>query len=102
EFPDNEQGILNFGFFSPISVFLLSVMNFFNKYLHSYALAIIGITIMLKILLWPLRTASMRSMKRMSDNMKVLQPKMEALKVKYKDNPTRLNEETMKLYKEHQ
>jgi YidC/Oxa1 family membrane protein insertase len=99
--PDNEVGILNFGFFSPISVFLLNTMNFFQHYLHSYALAIIGITVMLKILLWPLQTSSMRSMKRMSDNMKVLQPKLDALKAKYKDNAEKLNQETMKLYKEH-
>lgn len=99
--PDKEDGILNFGFFAPISVFLLNTMNFLQHYLHSYALAIVGITILLKIVLWPLQTKSMRSMKRMSDNMKELQPKLEALKVKYKDNPAKQNEETMRLYKEH-
>ena len=63
----------------------------------SYALAIILISILIKILLYPLMTKQMKSMM----NMQEVQPKLEYLQKKYKNNPEKMNEEVMKLYKEY-
>lgn len=64
---------------------------------HNLGLAIILITILIKaVLFWPTQHA-LEGQKKMQ----MLQPKLDALKEKYKDNPQRVQEETMKLWKEH-
>ena len=63
----------------------------------SYALAIIMISILLKLVLYPLMKKQMKS----TMNMQEVQPKLEYLQKKYKNNPDKLNEEMMKLYKEY-
>ena len=70
---------------------LTEVINF-----PSYALAIIMISILIKLALYPLMAKQMRSMA----NMQEVQPKMVAIQNKYKNNPEKMNEEVMKLYKE--
>ena len=60
-----------------------------------YGVAIILITILFKLILWPISQKGLKSMK----NMQKLQPKMAKLKEKHKDDPTRLNQEVMNLYK---
>jgi len=80
-----------------ISVVLLKGMKFFYGLIPSYGIAIILITILIKILFWPIQAKSIKSMKAMQK----FQPLINKLKEKYKDDPQRLNAETMKLYKEH-
>lgn len=63
----------------------------------SYALAIIMITIIIKLLLYPLMAKQMKSMM----NMQEVQPKLTAMQAKYKNNPEKLNQEMMKLYKDY-
>ena len=63
----------------------------------SYALAIILISILLKLVLYPLMQKQMKS----TMNMQEVQPKLEYLQKKYKNNPDKLNEEMLKLYKEY-
>ncbi len=63
----------------------------------SYALAIIMISILLKLVLYPLMQKQMKS----TMNMQEIQPKLEYLQKKYKNNPDKLNEEMLKLYKEY-
>lgn len=63
----------------------------------SYALAIIFITIILKVLLYPLMAKQMKSMM----NMQEVQPKLLELQKKYEKNPEKLNQEMAKLYKEY-
>ncbi len=58
--------------------------------------AIIVLTLIIRTIMWPLHAKSTRTMKRMSK----LQPKMKALKEKYPDDPQKVNQETMKLYRE--
>ncbi len=65
--------------------------------LGNYGLAIIGITILIKIILLPLTLKQDKSMSAM----KKLQPELEKLKDKYKNDPQKLNEKTIELYKEH-
>jgi len=95
---NEEDQIMNFGMFRIVSETLLSSMNWLHGVLwNSYALAIIVLTLIIKSALWPLQNASTKSMKKMQ----ALQPKMKELQAKYKEDPTRMNQETMKLYKDY-
>jgi YidC/Oxa1 family membrane protein insertase len=62
-----------------------------------YALTIIAITIIIKVLFWPLTNASTKSQKRMQ----ALQPQLKAITDKYKDDAAKRNEKTMEFYKQH-
>lgn len=89
------------GFFSlisePFAKFLLVLMNFFHSLFGSWALAIVLITCVLRVLLYPLNNWSMRSMKKMQ----LVGPELKAIQDKYKKDPTRAREEMMKLYRQH-
>jgi YidC/Oxa1 family membrane protein insertase len=92
-----EAEIMNFGWFKLVSQFLLNFMNLIHNWVHDYGVAIILLTACVKAVLWPLQNKANKSMRRMS----ALAPKMQELREKYKDDPTRMNQEVMKLYKEH-
>ncbi len=94
----NEEAVMNFGMFGFISRFLLWGMNLLHDVLFgSYAAAIVVLTLIIKSCLWPLQNKATNSMKRMS----ALSPKMTELREKYKDDPTKMNEELMKLYRDY-
>jgi len=80
----------------PFSIFVLWILAFLHKFLPNYGLVIIIFSILIKVLFHPLTQKSVKSMARMQE----LQPKLAKLKEKYKKDPKKLNEETMKLYKE--
>ena len=80
-----------------ISPFLLWLMNQANSWVHNYGVAIIVMTLILKIVFLPFTLAAARSGKRMQK----LQPQMQALREKHKDNPQKLNQATIELFKEH-
>jgi YidC/Oxa1 family membrane protein insertase len=84
-----------FGWTDIIARPLLYVLRFFNQYLHNYGVSIILLTIMVKILFWPLTHKSYKSMKEMQK----LQPRIAKIREKYKGNREQLNRETMGLYK---
>lgn len=94
---DDQQKVMNFGIFHLVSEGLLWAMNQLKPLLGSYAGAIIVLTILIKSALWPLQNKATSSMKRMQ----LLSPKMTELREKYKDDPTKMNEELMKLYKQY-
>jgi YidC/Oxa1 family membrane protein insertase len=94
---DGQEGILNFGLFTPVSIFLLNSMNWLHSVTGSYAIAIIILTLCIRGVLWPIQNKATASMRQMQE----LQPRMNELKEKYKDDPTRMNAEVMKLYKEY-
>ncbi|HWL52156.1 MAG TPA: membrane protein insertase YidC [Chthoniobacteraceae bacterium] len=94
---NGEEAMMNFGVFKLISIFLLGAMNWLQGYLHSYALSIIVLTFIVRGVLWPIQGKANTSMKRMQ----LLQPKAAELREKLKDDPTRMNQEVMKLYKEY-
>lgn len=93
----NEGLIMQFGLFGFISKLLLALMTAIHDLVPNYGLTIILVTVLIKLLLWPLTAASVRSSRRMS----ALQGPMKALKERFKDNPQRLQQETMKLFKEY-
>ncbi len=76
---------------------LLICLKFLYKYAHNYGLAIIILTILIKIIFWPLGNKSYKSMK----DMQKLQPKLAELREKYKNDKTKISQETMALYKTH-
>jgi YidC/Oxa1 family membrane protein insertase len=92
-----EQEVMNFGIFKWVSEILLYSMNALYGWLGNFAAAIIALTIIIKALLWPLQNKATDSMRRMA----ALSPKMTELREKYKDDPTKMNQELMKLYKDY-
>jgi YidC/Oxa1 family membrane protein insertase len=95
--PNEQAEIMNFGWAKWVSEMLLIAMNTLHAWVKSYALAIIIMTIIIRSLLWPLQNAATKSMRKMAK----LSPIMNELREKYKDDPQRMNQETMKLYKEY-
>ena len=93
----NEAEVMDFGMFKIVCQFLLNFMNLLNSWLHDYGLAILALTTIIKLTLWPIQNRANRSMRQMA----ALSPKMQELKDKYKDDPTRMNQELMKLYKQY-
>ncbi len=75
----------------------LWVMHRFYGFTHNYGVAIILLTVITKVLFFPLTIKSMTSMKAMQ----ALQPQINALRSKYKSDPQRLQRETMELYRIH-
>jgi YidC/Oxa1 family membrane protein insertase len=76
---------------------MLGILEFFRKLTGSYGIAIILLTIVVRLLLYPLSQKQMASMARMQK----LQPRMKMLQEKYAGNKEKLNEEMMRLYKEN-
>jgi YidC/Oxa1 family membrane protein insertase len=79
----------------PISRVLLSILHFFYGLIPNYGLAIILLTMMVKVVLFPLAYKAAVSMRRMQ----VVAPKMKEIKEKYKKDPKRVQQEVMGLYK---
>jgi YidC/Oxa1 family membrane protein insertase len=88
---------LDLGWFAPLAKPLLYILKFFNKYTHNYGFAIIIITVIIKILFFPLTHKSYKSMK----DMQKLQPKMAEVKEKFKDDRDAMNKAVMELYRTH-
>jgi len=86
---------INFGWFDIIAKPLLVTLRFFNKHLANYGLSIILLTIIIKILFWPLTHKSYQSMKEM----RKLQPMMAKIREKYKGNKQEMQKQLMGLYK---
>jgi YidC/Oxa1 family membrane protein insertase len=86
---------VDYGWFSFLAKPALYVLKWVYKYVHNYGVAIILLTIFIKILFWPLTQKSFKSMQAM----KKIQPKIAQVREKYKDDREKLNQELMALYK---
>ncbi len=80
-----------------IAVPVLWLLRWFYGYTYNYGVAIILLTVLTKVVFFPLTLKSMRSMKAMQ----ALQPQINALRSKHKSDPQRIQRETMELYREH-
>lgn len=89
------EKVVSYGWFTAIAKILLYFLNFTHKITKNYGVDIIIISILLKVLFWPLTRKSYLSMKEMQK----VQPEMAMLREKYKDDKARLNKEMMDLYK---
>jgi len=79
----------------PIAEYLLlPLFKFLNNFIPNYGFVIIVFSLIIKIVVYPLTRKSFQSMKKMQ----MLQPKITELKEKLKDDPQKMNKETMKLY----
>jgi YidC/Oxa1 family membrane protein insertase len=94
---NNEAEVMEFGIFKIVCQALLNALNTLHSFLGNYAAAIFALTVIVKAILWPLQNKATRSARQMS----ALSPKMQELREKYKDDPTRMNQELMKMYKEY-
>ena len=98
----NLEALVDFGTFfglkfivRPIAEFiLLPLFNFIHLFIPNYGFVIIVFSLIIKIVVYPLTKKSYKSMKKMQ----LLQPKILEIKEKYKDDPQKMNKETMKLY----
>jgi YidC/Oxa1 family membrane protein insertase len=82
----------------PISEYvMLPAFQFIHSFIPNYGVAIIIFSILLKLLLNPLTASSMKSMRKMQ----ALQPMMNEIKEKYKEDPQKMNQAVMNLYKEY-
>jgi len=95
---NNMDLVMGFGgFFGFFARLLLLSMNGLSALGLSYALTIIFITVIIKALFWPLTQISTRSMKRMQ----ALQPQVKAIQEKYKEDPQKMNQKMMELWKQN-
>jgi YidC/Oxa1 family membrane protein insertase len=97
---DNQAELMNYDGWLPFSfliVPMLWVLHTFNGFFHSYGVAIIMLTLMIKAVTWPLQSIANRSGKRMQ----ALAPRIKELQAKYKDQPEKISAETMGLYRDY-
>ena len=91
------ENAIDYGWIKWLALPLLVATKFFYNYVHNYGIAIIILTILIKIIFWPLGNKSYKSMK----DMQSLQPKIAELKERFKNDKAKLNQEIMQLYKTH-
>ena len=93
----NLEAIMNFGWtiIRPISKGVLWTLKSMHRYIPNYGIILIIFSIMVKLIVYPLTKKSYQS----TTAMQALQPEINNLKEKYKNNPTKLNQATMELYK---
>ncbi len=82
---------------SGASELLLTILEFFYGLTNSFGLAIVLLTIAVRIVLYPLNQKQMTSMQQMQK----IQPRLKVLQEKYANDKEKLNQETMRLYKEN-
>ena len=87
---------IDFGFFGILGKPLFLVLHFIYNYIPNWGISIIILTIILRILFFPLNHKSLKAMKKMAD----LAPEIEKLRKKYAKDPQKLQAEIMKLYAE--
>ncbi len=80
-----------------LAIPFLFILNFLYTFVHNYGIAIILLTAVIKLIFWPLGNLSYKSMKEMQK----IQPKLNELKQKYKNDQAKIGQETMALYRAH-
>jgi YidC/Oxa1 family membrane protein insertase len=96
-FKQDQDKVMQFGFFKWFSQALLSIMSTVHGWVPNWGWAIVITTLFLKIVFLPLTLSASKSAKRMQK----IQPQMQALREKYKDSPQKMQQATMELFKEH-
>jgi len=93
------QKILQYGWsiIQPFSKISLAVLLWMHKWIENYALILVFFALLVKVVFYPLTIKSTKSQIKMQQ----IQPLMNELRARYKDDPRKLQEEMMRLYKEH-
>ncbi|MBT5094515.1 MAG: membrane protein insertase YidC [Halobacteriovoraceae bacterium] len=92
---DNLDLTVDFGMLAIIAIPILRGLQYFYTWVPNYGVAIIFLTLLLRLVTFPLQYKSFKSMKKMQ----VVQPQLAKLREKYKDDPPRMQKETMALFK---
>lgn len=92
---DNLHLAVDFGFFAVLAVPTLRGLQFIYKFIPNYGIAIILLTILIRLITFPLQYKSFKSMKKMQ----LIQPELAKIKEKFKDEPQKMQKETMDLFK---
>lgn len=93
---DRLEKVLDLGFFGVLALPLLQTLHFLHGFVHNYGVAIILLTLAIRGVLWMPSQWGMNQMKQMQ----AMKPQLDFINEQYKDDPTRRNEETMRIYKE--
>jgi YidC/Oxa1 family membrane protein insertase len=96
-FEHREDLVMEFGFFGFFAKLLLTMLNWFHGLIPNYGVAIIITTLVLKTVFLPLTLSAAKSSKRMAK----IQGPLKEIREKYKDNPQKMQKETLGLFKEH-
>ena len=93
--PGNLKAALDYGWFHILAEGCLWLLHFLYGYVGNYGVAIILLTVFIKLAFWPLSQKSYKSMEKM----RKLQPMMAVIREKHGEDRTKMNEELMQLYK---
>ena len=91
------RDVMEFGMWRWVCYPLVWILNVFHSWIPSFGVGIILLTVLVRLVFWPLTHKSTVSMRRMSE----IQPKMKEIREKFKDNPQRLQQETWALYRDN-
>ena len=94
---NRQDDAMEFGWLYPISKLLLVTLTFLYKIIPNYGVAVILLTIIVRIIFWPVTHKGTESMKELQK----IQPLINQVREKYKDKPEKMNKEIMGIYKEH-
>ena len=89
------KGSVNFGMWGFFAVWILKGLQFFHTFVANYGVSIILLTLTIRLITFPLQYKSFKSMKQLQ----VIQPQLTAIREKFKDDPQRLQKESMELFK---
>ncbi len=96
-FGNDLEKIINFGFFEFLAKPMFYILKSMYRFVRNYGVAIILLTTLIKIIFWPLTHTQQRSMQQMQK----IQPEINALRERYKNDKQKITSETMSLYKKY-
>ena len=94
----NLEKSIDYGYAGVLTKIAVVALKFVNDFFSNFGISIIVLTILLRVIFFPLTVKSMKSMKAVQNKMKKLKPEIDALKEKYKDDKSTQQAEMMKLY----
>ena len=94
---DSQDKVMQFGWFGFFSKLLLFFMSSIHSFIPNWGWSIVVMTILIKLIFWPLTAKASESQKAMAK----IQAPMAELKKKYENNPQKMQQETLKLFKEN-
>ena len=94
---DGHFDVMRFGTWSWFCRWLLVLLNGIHRVIPNYGWAIVVLTVIVRLVLFPINRKSAQGMRKMSE----LQPKMKEINERYKDDPQKRQAETMRLYQEN-
>lgn len=92
---NNLSNTVDFGIFSILAVPILRMLQFFYTVIPNYGVAVILLTLVIRLVTFPLQFKSLKSMKKMQK----IQPELQKMREKFKDDPVRMQKESMDLFK---